>query len=809
MLKNYLIISLRNLWKHKTFTGLNIFGLSLSMSICLVLILLVYDHFQYDKFHPHGDTTYRITTYKKGAEGLFDEAYATSSLPFKNRLVADYSFIKTGTNLNHRFAGEIRSPHKILDIDGEIARSLFADEYFFEVFGFELQEGDPKTALKEPYSIVLDTELAQNLFPNESALGQTVDFEDHGSYKITGIVAPVAANSHIAFKALASFSTYPVLVDKGIYDEGYKDWENIWSNYNYLVLNSESDRAETERLINEVASSNLELDDDHSGYTFRLQALSEIVPGRPMSNEIAFALPSFVLAFFGLLGFIVLVTASINYTNLSIAKALSRTKEIGIRKVNGASGKQIVSQFLVESTLMAVISLVLAVVIYKFLIGKFNQLWIFNFIGVALEDTMSAYGYFIIFTLLLGLLTGIGPAIFLSRLKAINSLKGSLGKIKGKKKSIGSYLFGKRTLISVQFTLSILMLVSILILNKQASYLVNAEYGFNETEVFFIKTHEKDPALIAEHFGSLASVLDISFTSHHPAVGRSHGDHAKLTQEQEPITLYDFDVDASYIDVMGLDLIAGKNFPEGALDENEKFIILNERAVEALGFESPSHAIGEIVYRDSLSVSVVGVVKDYHWEPLMNSIRPLALRIRPDRYEYAYLKVGGGDFLKTKSQMEEAWIDFDPAREFEGAFLDEQLDEFYQFFFDIGNILIYVASIALSITALGFLGMVSFELKTRIKEIGIRKVLGASFQSLTFSMSKGFIIMIMITSLVAIPFGIWINSLWVYEMAFYAPLDMTIILPTVIIVSVIAALTIISQVWINANKNPTETLRAE
>ena len=809
MLKNYFMVSLRNLWKHKTFTGLNIFGLSLSMSICLVLILLVYDHFQYDRFHPAGDTTYRIITHYQGAEGIFDEAYATSSLPFKNKLVEEYSFVKTGTNLNSRFRGEIRSPHKIMEVNDITVRSLFADEHFFEVFGFELSEGDPRTVLKEPFSIVLSAELANKLFPNQSAVGQTVDFEDHGSYKITGVAAPVKHNSHIKFNALASLSTYPVLVDKGIASDSYESWENIWSNYNYLVLNSPADREETERIINELAAANLELDDDHRGYVFRLQAINEIVPGRAMSNEISFSLPWFVLAFFGMLGLIVLITASINYTNLSIAKALSRTREIGIRKVNGASKGQIVSQFLVESILTACISLVLAVGIYRYLIVAFNEIWIFNMVGISLEDSLSAYGYFVAFSLILGLLTGIGPAIFLARLKVVNSLKGSLGQTKGKKRSIASYLFGKRTLISVQFTLSILMLVSILILNKQAKFLVDSEYGFNETEIFFINTHDHDPDLLRQHFGGFASVQDVTFTSHHPAVGRSQGDNMRWKEDQEPITVYDFDVDANYIDVMELELIAGDNFPKGISDEHEKFIILNERAVESLGFESPNEAVGEIVQMDTIAVSIVGVVKDYHWEPLMQSIRPLALRIRPDNYEYAYLKVGKADFIGMKQQMEEAWIEFDQARDFEGAFLNEQLDEFYRFFFDIGNILLYVAAIALSITALGFLGMVSFELKTRVKEIGIRKVLGASFQSLTLSMGKGFIIMILVTSLIAIPFGVWINGLWVYEMAFYAPIDTSIVLPAILIVAVIAALTIISQVWINASKNPTETLRAE
>ncbi len=528
-----------------------------------------------------------------------------------------------------------------------------------------------------------------------------------------------------------------------------------------------------------------------------------------MSNEISFALPWFVLSFFGLLGLIVLVTASINYTNLSIAKALSRTREIGIRKVNGASRKQIIFQFLLESTLTAVLSLLLAVGIYKYLIGVTNELWIFSTIGISLEDTLSAYGYFVLFSILLGLLTGIGPAVFLSRLKVVTSLKGSLGQVKGRKRSFASYIFGKRTLISVQFTLSILMLVSILILNKEARFLVNSNYGFNEAETFYVNVYDHDPASIQQHFGGMSDVQELTFTSHHPAIGRSHGDRVKRDQDQEPIVVYNFDVDPKYIDVMELELLAGRNFPQDAPDENEKFVLLNEQAVSALGFDSPNHAVGEIVYIDTLSLSVVGVVKDYHWEPLMQSIRPLALRIRPDRYEYAYLKVQRGDLVTLKKRMEEAWIDFDPARDFKGGFLDEQLDEFYQFFFDIGNILLYVASIALSITALGFLGMVSFELKTRVKEIGIRKVLGASFRSLTYSMSKGFIIMIAVTSLIAIPAGVWVNSLWVYEMAFYAPLDASIIIPSIAIVVVIAALTIISQVWVNANKNPSETLRTE
>ncbi len=803
MLKNYLTIAIRNLWKHKLFTGLNIFGLSLSMSICLVLILLVYDHFQYDKFHPEVDRTYRITTYAKGHEGTFDEAYATSSLLFKKHLIDDYSFVEKATNLNGDFRGEIRSPHKILNI-----QSLFADEDFFRVFGFQMLEGNPHTALVDPFSVVLSEELASKLFPNQSALGQTIDFEDHGSYKVTGVLKDMSENTHIVFEALGSISTIPILVEKGAMGDRFNSWSNMWDNYNYLVLNDNSSRAEVDRIINEIAEANLDLPEDHHGWTFKLQSMNEIVPGRTMSNEIGFALPWFVLAFFGLLGLIVLITASINYTNLSIAKSLSRAKEIGIRKVNGASKRQIVFQFLTESILTALVSLVLSIFIYRYLIVAFNEIWIFNQIGVTLEDSAGTYGYFILFTVMIGLFTGIGPALFLSRLKAINTLKGAISK-QVRKRSILSFITGKKTLISIQFSLSILMLVTILILHKQANFLTDANYGFNETEVFYVNTHDHDPTLLKQHYGAMAGVENITFTSHHPAIGRSHGAGAKWKEDQEEITLYHFSVDPNYIDVMDLELIAGNDFPKDAGDENEKFLILNETAIKTYGFESPSQAIGEALLIDTLALTIIGAVKDYHWEPLMKSIRPLGLRIQPERIEYAYLKVKSDQLVMEGKKFEEAWTAFDPAREFEGGFLNKQLDEFYQFFYDLGNILTYIALIALSITGLGFLGMVSFELKSKIKEIGIRKVLGASFRSLTFSMSKGFIIMILITSILTIPLGLWINSQWVNLMAFHAPLDATIIGPTVLIVLGIAAATILSQVWVNANKNPTETLRAE
>lgn len=481
MIKNYIVIALRNIRKHKFFAAINIIGLSLSMSVCLVLILLVHDHFQYDKFHPNGDRTYRVITYKNGQNGPFDDVYATSPLPIKEQLENNYAFIETITNLNHKFRGEIRSPHKILELS-----SLFADEHFFEVFGFELLEGSA-IGMAEPFNLLLNESMAGKLFPDQSPVGMMVGFEDHGDYKVIGVVKDAPGNSHIKFEALASFATLPLLVEKGILTDSYQQWGNIWSNYNYLVLSNNGSKAEAEKIINELAGKNVELKEDHPGYKLELQGINEIAPGRVMSNEIGFTLPWFVLAFFGLLGLIVMITATINYTNLSIAKSLSRTKEIGIRKVNGARRQQIVAQFLVESIIISLISLIVAIGFYKVLIQSFNEMWIFSVIGISLEDSWGAYLYFFGFTILLGVITGIGPSLFISKINAVSSLKGSMSGMRNRKKSIFSFLTGKRTLLSIQFSLSIIMLVTILALSDQANFLVNSNYGFDDSEVFFFR----------------------------------------------------------------------------------------------------------------------------------------------------------------------------------------------------------------------------------------------------------------------------------------------------------------------------------
>ncbi|MFY0601091.1 MAG: ABC transporter permease [Cyclobacteriaceae bacterium] len=805
MIKNYITVAWRSLKKHKVFTFINIFGLSLGMSVCLVIISLVYDQYQYDDFHDKSERTFRILTYTKGETGFFGDAYATSAFPFGQALSSGHSAVETVATFNRLFNGEMTSPDKVLEING-----LYADPQFFEVFGFSHLEGVKESSLKEPFSVVLSEKLAARLFPEGDAFGQVVSLEDHGSYKVTGILKTPPGKTHIQFDAIASFSSMPQLVEKELVSEEYDDWENRWMNYNYVVLSDASKQDELHAAVNQMGDDNIKLDEDHPGYQFELQGLRDIVPGILLSNELGFTIPKVVLLIFSLLGFIVILTATINYANLSISKSLSRAREIGIRKVTGAGTRQILLQFLVESVMIAMLSLIGGVFIYKSLIGMVNELWIFSLIDISIEDSNGVYIFFLAFTLFLGFFTGVIPAVFLSKIEVISSLKGKLFSGVKNRNGLSKYFSGKKLAMGLQFGLTFILLISIFQIRNQADHLTSVEYGFDQEQVYFVDYQGNDYQYVANEYSSLSQVQGLSFASHHPAVGRSYGEGMKTRDMEESIKISYFGVDENYIDVLGLKLITGENFPH-SVGKNEKFTILNEKAVERLGFSDPSEAVGQVLILDKsdISLKVIGVVKDYNWEPAMKDIRPLALRIMPDEYNFIYMKTLEKNHAAADLIFREKWEELDDKREFIGGYLNEEMDVFYQFFYDMSGILTFVALVALTITCLGFLGMMSFDLQTRVKEIGIRKVLGAQFGQLAIALTKGFLIMLVITGLITIPVGVLANKLWIEMMASYAPVSFANVFPAVLIVFAISLSIIWIQVWKNTSNNPVDALRSE
>lgn len=804
MWRNYVVVAWRGLARHKIFTLINLFGLAVSMSVCLLLILLVIDQHSYDEFHPKKDQIHRILTFQNGSSPMFG-GFASTTAAFKAELEGKYADIEKVTLLNSNFSGEVRSEHKVLD-----GKGYYGDPAFFEVFGFELSQGNPATALEGPYSIVLAEEYAKLLFPDGDAMGKLVEYGNHDSYMVTGIVAKPKGKTHVQFDMLASYSTLPALLAKQQINADYEDWTNVWQNHHYMLLREGADIQAMESEINKIAESRMKLPDDHEGYHFKLQSMDDVTPGLMLSNELAFTLPGIIIGFFMLLGLIVLVTATINYTNLSVAKSISRAKEVGVRKANGAGKWHIVQQFLVESVMLSVLSLAIAIGLYTLLVGEFNSLWIMSIINIQLAGHWVAYLSFFGFSIILGLLTGIGPALFLSKFGIVSTLRGHLS-LKPVSKKRWYHFSGKKFMLGLQFAMAVVLIISIFLLNDQVEHMVNADYGFDDQQVFYIELQGHDPEVARAEFAKYHGTAATSLASHHPAVGRTYGGSIRRHKEDEPIFNSQFYVDKNYVQFMKIPLLAGESFPPTISAENESMTIVNETAARMLGFESTADIVGESIYiNDTSRLKVIGLVKDYHYEPLMKEIRPLLLRYRPADFSVLYLKLQPGIAPVTaRADIKKLWDNFDPRRDIRSGFLDEEMAFFYQFMRDISNILTLIATLALVITCLGLLGMVSFAMKARVKEIGIRKVLGADTGNLLWLLSREFGVLMAITLVVSVPIAVLGNSLWIDLMAYRAGVTVGNTLPGIIIVLALSMVVVLSQTWRVTASNPVNSLRSE
>ncbi|WP_339788715.1 ABC transporter permease [uncultured Imperialibacter sp.] len=807
MLKNYLKIALRSMARQKLFSFVNIAGLSLAMSVSLLLITIIYNQYNYDRFHAGADRIYRIESFNPNAPRVF-AGTASSPLPFKKAMVDQYAYFEAYTNLRSDFRREAQTDDKVLDVNG-----LLADESFFKVFSFPLMEGHKETALRDPFSVVVTKETAEKFFgKRDSYLGLVLDYTGVGPFKITGVLDMDGVSTHMKFEALGSMSTLNSMAEDGPFSNQKNDnWSNLWVGYNYFKLNQGVDPQQVAATVTALAEENIEWAEDREPYTFGVAPVTKIAMGNMYGNELGFYIPSIVLAFFGFLALVVMVTALFNYTNLSLAKSLTRAREIGIRKVSGATRRQVIHQFVIESVIMAMLSLVLSVGILKMMIPAFNGLEIFTLAELNVDFSYGAFPYFVAFSLLVGLFAGVFPALFLSKFSPIQALKGYHGVSggAGKRGFMSNFSF-KKVLMIVQFGLSIFMIISILVMREQTSLMVNSEYGFDEENLLVVELQGSKPEIVAAELSKNPAVTAYTFSSHNPAIGRSHGSDFQRDMEGERFGLNHFSVDDNYISTFGITLLAGRDYAPGDGEGTEKFIILNETAVKIAGFETSHEAIGqEIILDKENRVQIIGVVKDYHFEPLMKSIEPMALRYMPDSYENINLKISSANVPSVISALQEAWKSIDSKRDLKYSFLDQEMDHFYFFLGDITAIVTAVSLFAIFISCLGLLGMVSFQLQTKVKEIGIKKVLGATTQYLVMSLTRQFSMVIIISVVVFVPIAVLVSDLWLNLMATRVSIGFGVIAMALLIVGCLGLVTIVSQVIKAATANPVNALRNE
>jgi putative ABC transport system permease protein len=800
MLRSYLKTAGRTLWKHRGITAINVLGLAVGIAVCLLVGLLIWDQVSHDDFHPGADRLYRVTTDRQNNSTPFAASPAGLAPVLREGV--------TGTEVATRLR---RTGENIVrDGQGYQTDGLYAEPHFFEAFGFELAAGRPGEALTAPYTAVVSEALAQRVYGTTDVVGETFRLGGDELFTITGVVNRADYRSHLAFDVLYSFAT----LQQTRPDRLASDWERAYSYYTYLRLapgTTPGDLSEPLRAIEEQY-----LPPPTEGGTqplrFHLQAVSDIPLGATLSNEIAEGmLPAMVGYFLGALALLVLLAAGFNYVNLSTARSLARSREVGVRKAVGAHRWQVISQFMTEAVIVAGLSLVVAVVLLQGLVPMFNQLSVVNQLSAQIDISPGPllYGAFVGFALGVGGLAGLYPAWRLSQFRPARVLKAT-----GRGEAPGlSWMTPRKVLIVLQFAVALIVMVTTVLVYQQAEHLGRAQAGIQTDHLVHVELQEAPYAPFQQQAQRVPRVEQVGAANTVPLSGSTWSADLESTQSSEPVTAVYYAADFEFVDAIGLSLLATADWTEASF-ENGQSVLINEGAAARLGFDTPEAALGEPLTLDpdsARSVRVAGVVRNFHTRYSDAASNPVVFHYNPSRFQIALARVAPDAPPETMEALTAAWGQFDDAnppsirpypdlvriRTGAGALAE------------VSGILALVAGLAVLISCLGLLGIALYSVQTRIKEIGIRKALGASVPSIVGRLSRDFLVLIGVAVGLGLPLAWWINALWLDRFAYRIDLGLVPLILCAAGLLAFALLAIGPQTLRAARLNPSITLRDE
>lgn len=786
MLKNYLKIAWRNLFKNPLFSFINIFGLSLSIYVCMLVMVQVKDELSYDLFHPHPQRTYRIIADVVENKNNKQYKLASTPLPLISELSGQKDIVEQAVQLYPALKGKASNGDKELYING-----AFTDPSFFKVFGFKLFSGDQNTAFEATNGIVLTSETAAKFFGKTDPVGKTLSFDKTGVFQVTGVLEKKPGKSHLDFDAYASSKAITQLEKAKVLPPLLNNWNSMNNAYSYVVLKKGISEKTLNKILQQIASKP-ELKSGDGKFNFISQSLTKITPGtdgiynEPGKGTVWAKLLTVIGA-----GLIILIAAGFNYTNLTIARALSRAKEVGIRKASGASRFQIFFQYIIEAVLIALLALVFAYLLFVgFKPGE--------------EVPLSLVLTFFLFTIITGTIAGAFPAWVLSSFKPVNVLKNiSTQKIFGN-------LSLQKGLMVFQFTLSLIIIIFLSAYYRQFSYLKTLDLGFYSKNIITIPFSGKDKVFVNE-VSRLTGVGQVYRVSENFGLRQSGSVpvfQSKTTVNQGILSDYYF-IEPSTVTVQRLKLIAGENFFEKKEYIKEKSILINEKAVGAFGFKNAVSAVGKTVWlNDSTPVEVIGVIKDFYHIGAARRITPLVLRNKSDAFNYLNIEVNAADKEQVIKQISTVWNKLNAHTPFTYEWLDKKIanrEDQSDAYATMG----FLAFITVSIASLGLLGLVVYTVETRQKEISIRKVIGASISELMLLLSKGFLKLLLISGLIAMPIGYIISFFFLQNFANRVPFGLGTLLLSFLFLLLIGLFTILSQTYKASSENPVKNLRNE
>jgi putative ABC transport system permease protein len=796
MFKNYLITAFRSVLKYKGFSLINILGLSLSMSVCMVIIVVIIDQFSYDRVHTNSHRIYRVQ--QVDSLDFTSLKIASNPYPLGIELRDNYAIAEEVVILNNNFREDGLYNDTRLELNG-----MYAETSFFAVFDFPLEKGSPGGILDDPYTMVLNHETARKFFGNEDPVGKFINVEEMGDFEVRGVVADSKQKSHIQFEALISLSTLEIIDKKRENPRFVDNWETGWGTWIYLLLDEQADKEKIQQVLDRISIEHYR-DNEETNYSFYLQPFGKIVPGPLLGNEIGFFMPKVFIIFLAGLALVIIISAAFNYTSLSVARSMLRAREVGIRKAFGAFRSQVVTQFLLEAAVIALISLLFAIALLQFLLPAFSGMQMMSMLEIRPDQNIKVYLWFLAFALVTGLLSGALPSVVISAFKPVAVLKG-ITNIR-----FFSRLTLRKILLVSQFVFSMVFIISILLIFKQMNFMINADMGFDSEVVYDIDLQGKDISKVKDEFSQLPEVVSITASSHVPGEGNVWGVDTRLLVEDEKFESHYFSVDANYIETMGLELIAGHNFPGNMSTENEKFVIANEMTVDHFQLGSPLEALGTtLILEDSTLVEIIGIVRNYQYAALFLNMRPMLLRYVPRAHYHAFLRLDSPDMAATVRKLEKTWKKVDPDHEMDGDFLDGRIRYYYSFFEDIMYTVGFATLLAIIIAAFGLLGMATYSTRTRLKEIGIRKAMGAEPGNIILMVSRSYLWLMGIAAVIGGTIAYLVNNLWLQYLSRSVDFGLGTILAGVLIVVITGLFTITSLTLRAARIQPADTLRDE
>lgn len=803
MFKSILTTAFRNMLRNKAFSAINLIGLSVSMSLAMLIILIVREQRTFDNFHQDVDRIYRVSTKALRVEGG-SEDYASAPFPLSLVLKEEYTFAENVVAVNRRLNGDALYGNVNVPISG-----LIVDPSFLNLFNFQLEKGNPSTALAQPNNLILTQQTAERIFGERDPLGQTMSVSGYGEFTVTGVLKKFPGKTHFEFEALASSSAIPVWEKDGILGSTIGNWNNYYGSYVYFKLkegHTPDEAAEVLPAIVKKYYSNLKLETRDRGYEFFLMPLNSITPGPMMSNQMGNGMPTILLIFLSTLAGIVLIMSVFNFTNLMIAKSLTRAREIGVRKVIGAKRLQVFVQFVGETVIFALLALVVSYILLQFLKTGYLQLPLNEEFAMSLDEDYLLYLIFIGFAIAVGIIAGLLPAGYLSAFKPLNVLKDS-GNIR-----VYARLNFRKVLMVVQFTLSVIFVVVILIIYSQIDFMLTADYGFNQKNILNVRLQGTAFEKFASELKAIPGVVTVGGVSHALGTSEDRASDFKKNREDEPFVMRDFVMDENYISNLELKFLAGKNFDLATESGREIHVILNESALQQFNFYDPVSAIGQSVFvDDSVQLEVIGVVKDFHFRPLTSQIGPVALRYDKNQLAYASMKIIPEQKSAVLASLEPIWKKLDAVHSLEYRMMEEEIDNAYREsgFSDILVIIGYITFLAVTLACLGMLGMAMYATQTRVKEVGVRKVMGASVTNVVVLLSRSFMLLILIAVILGVPVSIFFGSFFLEMFAYRIEISPLLVMSGIFVIAGLGLLIICSQTFRAARTNPVKSLRYE